>query len=500
MQMQLVSTYLAQALGVRALGDGMALVVLNGTAQLIYSEQEMNAAKSLALGEVAAPGSGFVTAQAMAAPVTAANLQPGASIAFQDGGTGIRAFLFDSQAGVLTAAMLSDAGTPGAAQAVTTSVGALHGVQTFEIIGGVAGDCAVLSGWNQAGLDVYRLGSDGSLVFETAIKDTAKSYLGNVSDTATVTLGGQDYLLALSSLENGITSYAIGADHRPQLIDSLGNHDGLWVSGPAALQTIGIGGVTFAIIAATGSSSLSVVRVNAMGCLFVTDHVVDDLTTRFEHPEVLDTFTLQGRAFVVAAGTDAGITVLELLPDGTLAQFYTVALETGAGLYNVTGLEAALNGTTLQIFVVDAGADRIQKFEMSLAALGGVTQAQSGTATGTAKDDLVLGSLANEVLSGGAGDDRIHSAGGSDTLTGGSGADVFVFATAPGSARIADFETHVDRIDLSDWGNLYSVAALQITATGNGAVLSSGGQQISVVTANGLALGASDFSAGDFIF
>lgn len=146
------------------------------------------------------------------------------------------------------------------------------------------------------------------------------------------------------------------------------------------------------------------------------------------------------------------------------------------------------------------GADRIQKFEMSLATLGGVTQAQSGMATGTARDDLVLGSLANEVLSGGAGDDRIHSAGGSDTLSGGSGADVFVFDAAPGNARIVDFELHTDRIDLSDWGNLYSVAALQITATGSGAVLSFGGQQISVATANGLALTASDFSADDFIF
>lgn len=482
------------------MSNGMALVVLNGTAQLIYSEQDLNAAQSLSLGPIGAPGSGYVTRQGLAAPANAQSQQPGASIAFQDTGSGVRAFLFDSHTGVLNAALLTASGTPGAAQPVTTSIGALHGVQTFTIMGGGAGSVAVLSTWNKPGLDVFHLTSDGTMVFETSVSDTPKSYLGNISDTATVTLAGQNYLLALSSLENGITSFAVGADGRPVLVDSLGTRDGLWVSGPAALQVVSVAGVTYAVIAATGSSTLSVVRVNDMGCLFVTDQLVDDLATRFARPEVLDTFTLQGRVFVVAAGTDAGITVLELLPGGHLSPFYTVALETGAGLYAVTGLQVALDGTRLDIFVVDAHADRIQKFEMSLASLGGVIAAAAGVANGTAKDDLVLGTAGNEALQGGAGDDWLIAGGGSDTLTGGAGADVFVFDAGAGSDRIADYELHFDRIDLSDWGNLYSVAALTITATPNGAVLGFGGHLLTLVAADGHALSAASFSESDFLF
>ncbi len=500
MPLQLVSSYLVQSLGVGAVAEGMALVVLNGTAQLIYSEQELNAAKSLSLGPVGAPGSGYVTRAALAAPMSSESQQPGSAIAFQDTGSGVRAFLFDSPAGVLNSALLSSAGTPGAAQAVTTSIGALRGVQTFDIMGGGAGSVAVLSTWNKPGLDVFRLGSDGSLVFETSVSDTPKSYLGNISDSASVTLAGQDYLLTLSSLENGITSFAVGANARPVLIDSLGTGDGLWVSGPAALQVVAVAGVTYAVIASTGSSSLSVVRVNDMGCLFVTDQVVDDLTTRFARPEVLDTFGLQGRSFVVAAGTDAGITVMELLPGGKLSPFYTVALETGAGLYAVTGLDVALDGTTLDVFVVDARSDRIQRFEMSLASLGGLIPAVAGAAVGTAKDDLILGTGASEVLQGGAGADWLHSGGGSDTLTGGAGADVFVFDAGAGSDLITDYELHSDRIDLADWGNLYAVAALTITATSTGAVLEFGGHQLVLVSAEGAALSVGSFTEADFLF
>jgi serralysin len=500
MQMQLVSSYMTSALGVSAVADGMALVVQNGTAQLIYSEQELNAAKSLSLGAIGAPGSGFVTREALSAPVTTENLQPSSSMAFQDTGTGIRAFLFDSHTGVLTSSLLGASGAPGATQNVGTDIGALRGVETFAIMGGASGDVAVLSNWNKAGLQIFHLASNGKLTFETTIEDSAKSYIATVSDTATVTLDGHDYLLTLSALENGITSYEIGAGGTPALIDSLGNHDGLWVSGAAALQTVQIGGVTYAVIAATGSSSLSVVRVNDMGCLFMTDHVVDDRTTRFEHPEVLDTFTLQGRAFVVAAGTDAGISVMELLPDGRLSPFYSVALETGAGLAAVTGLEVALNGSTLQIFVVDARADRIQKFEMSLASLGLTVKAAGGTAMGTGKDDLILGSKASEALQGGAGADWIHSGGGSDTLTGGSGADVFVFDAPAGSDRIADFELHADRIDLSDWGMIYSVEALNITTTSTGCTIGFGSHTLAVTSADGHGLNAAGFSLADFIF
>ena len=498
-QINLVSSYGAAALGVGALGDGMALIVAGGTARLIYSEAELNRAMSLSLGAVSAPGSGYVSAASLAAPQMG-NLEPGRSIAFQDTGTVVRAFLFDSHLGVLTASTLSASGAPGAAVTVSSDLGALTGVETFAILGGAGGDTAVLSTWNQPGLQVFRLADTGALTHLSTVKDTAKSYVATVSDTAAVTIAGQEYLLTLSALENGITCYAVAGNGATTLIDSLGNRDMLAVSGAAALQVMQVAGVTYAVIAATGSSSLSVVRVNDMGCLFQTDHLVDGRTTRFDHTSVLDSFALNGRSFVVTAGTDAGITVLELLPGGRLQPFCTGVFETGAGLFAVKGLEVAVSGSTVSIFVVDDRADRVQQFDLSLANLGGVVRPTGGQAIGTARDDLVLGTAAAETLSGWGGDDWIHSGGGADVLMGGTGADVFVFGAGSDNARINGLELGVDRIDLSDWGHVYSKAALTITSTATGCVIGLNGLDITVVAADSRPLTAASFLDSDFLF
>ena len=499
-QIALVANYTAAALGVGAVGDGMALIVAGGAARLVYSEADLNRAMSLSLGAASAPGSGYVSHQSLSAPIPIGNLDPGRSIAFQSAGSVVRAFLFDSHSGTLTASVLDSAGQPGAAATVSTSIGSLKGVETFAVMGGATGDSAVLSTWNAPGLQVFHLNANGALTWVDRIEDSAKSYVGNVSDTASVTLGGQNYLLALSSLENGITSYAIDGNDKAALVDSLGTHDLLAVSGPAALQVMQVAGLTYAVIAATGSSSLSVVRVNDMGCLFQTDHVVDDLTTRFDHTAVLDSFTFNGRSFVVTAGTDAGITLLELLPGGKLQHFATGVFETGSGMAAVTGLEVAVNGTMATIFVVDAHADRVQKFEISLANLGGVVQVSGGVAVGTTKDDLLLGSAGTDTLQGGAGEDWLQSGGGADVMTGGSGADRFVFAATSDNLRITDFELHADRIDLSDWGHVYSAAALTITATATGAVISLNGQDVTITSSTGTSLTAASFLDSDFLF
>ena len=497
-QVSLVASYSAATLGVGSVGDGLALIVTGGTARLVYSEADLNRAMSLSLGAISAPGSGYVSSQSLAAPIDIGNLDPGRAMTFQVSGSLVRAFLFDSHTGVLTATVLDSAGQPAAAVTVSTSIGSLRGVETFAVMGGATGDSAILSTWNKPGLQIFQLSASGTLTYLDKIDDSAKSYLGNVSDTASVTLGGQTYLLTLSSLENGLTSFAVGADDKATLVDSLGNHDLLAISGPTALQVLNVAGLTYAVIASTGSSSLSVVRVNDRGCLFQTDHVVDDLATRFAHTAVLDSFTLMGRSFVVTAGTDAGITVMELLPDGTLSPFATGVFETGAGLFAVTGLEVAVTGTTASIFVVDARADRVQKFDMILTSLGGIVTASAGQAMGTVRDDLIWGTAADETLQGGAGHDMIHAGGGADVMTGGLGADRFVFAATSHDLRITDFELHTDRIDLSAWGRVYSASALQITSTSTGAVISLNGHDVTLIA--GQRLTAADFLDSDFLF
>lgn len=73
---------------------------------------------------------------------------------------------------------------------------------------------------------------------------------------------------------------------------------------------------------------------------------------------------------------------------------------------------------------------------------------------GKGGDDLILGGAGNDQIRGDAGDDRIDGGAGQDKLFGGAGADVFIFTSASDTSRtksdkIRDFETGIDKIDLS---------------------------------------------------
>ncbi len=499
MEPQLLATYTAAQFGIANFSDGAAVIVDGGMAELVVCGQVSNTAASVSLGAVTDPGSGYFVAESPPPPEDWSMVQASDGMALQLAGAEKRLFLFGASS-ALTMSLIDANGVPGAAGTVASSIGALVKVTTFTVVPDASGDLAALSRGGVSGLSLFDIGAGGYLSLTDTVKDTPKTYISEVSDTASVIIDGQAYLLTLSASENGITSFEISETGDAGLIDSLGNHDGLAIAGAQALQTAVVGGQTFAIIASTTSNSVSVVRVNDMGCLFQTDHVVDDQSARIRGASALDVFEVNGRTFVIAGGSDAGLTTYELLPDGTLSQMNAVAFETGQGMGNITSIDTAVNGDTVSIFVTEERADRVQVFTADYRDLGNLIAATSGTTTGTGLDDRLLGRSSADTLSGGGGDDFLHDGAGADRLTGGAGADVFVFSSDTSTDQITDFELGVDRIDLSDWGRIYSADALTITATSSGATISFGGNVLTVTNAAGGSLSAQAFDDGDFIF
>ncbi|CAI0852622.1 Serralysin precursor [Serratia quinivorans] len=75
-------------------------------------------------------------------------------------------------------------------------------------------------------------------------------------------------------------------------------------------------------------------------------------------------------------------------------------------------------------------------------------------AIGGSGNDVIVGNDAANIIHGGAGNDVIYGGGGQDQLFGGSGKDIFVFSAVSDSSfkspdKILDFETGIDKIDLS---------------------------------------------------
>jgi serralysin len=73
-------------------------------------------------------------------------------------------------------------------------------------------------------------------------------------------------------------------------------------------------------------------------------------------------------------------------------------------------------------------------------------------AVGSNERDLLLGNAAPNLLSGLAGDDVLDGRSGADTLLGGAGADNFRLWNVEKGDTTADFESNIDKLDLSGIG------------------------------------------------
>ena len=492
MQLREITSYLAQLFGFTAVSDGLAVVEAAGYARLLVGARGENQLGSLDLGPqapiAAQPGDPVVSVGA------------GPAIAVQNTAALPRAYAFAAYSDPARHSPLGPAGTPGTSAAVAPNTGPLVGVTAIEVMEFGSGDIAAVARRGVGGVTLYSMTDAGAMTQIDQIADGPKAYLAGISDMASVQMGADRLLLVASASENGISSYRISAAGAVEWIDSLGVQSGLAVNGPAQMQTVAMGGQNFAVLASTLTSSLTVVRINPMGVMFVTDHLVDDRSTRFSDVTALDMFSARGRAFVVAGGSDAGLTVSEVLPGGRLMPYVSFALETGAGLAAVMGIESRVMADKVVLFVVDARGERVQQFELTIATLGTRIDAAGGVATGAGLDDRLLGSAGADTLQGAGGVDWLHDGAGSDVLTGGGGADVFVFARDGAIDRISDFEDGIDRIDVSDWGRIYSRDVLTITATATGAEISYGTERLIVMSSTATSLAASAFSDADFIF
>lgn len=492
MQLSYTNTFLANSVGFSDISASLATVNMQGTLRLIFSARDGNLLSSLSLGAAPAP---------MPQGDVVYHSQSGADFAFQSTATLPRMLNMSAFNAPLVMNSLLANGMPNWAQTIVPPLGpSITDATAAQVLEFASGDWLALAQRLSSGLTVFRMSDAGTLSNAIFISDTDKTYLSGVSDMATLSRGPDQLLLVVSALENGISSYRIDASGTVTWIDSYGAQNGMAVSGLSMVQTVEVGGVDFVILAAINSSSLTVLRVNPMGVFFETDHVFDNGATRFSHVAAFDGFVAQGRMFIAAAGRDSGLTLFELLPGGTLSHIETFVLEGGVGVSAVTAIKTEVLGSTVGVFLIDAGADQIFRFDLNLGNLGGRIIASGGLATGTGADDRLIGSAGADVINAGGGADFLHDGAGSDTLTGGAGEDIFIFSRDGAADHITDFQDGIDRIDISAWGRIYAAQALTITATTTGAQISYGDETLIVTSWTGTVLAPSAFSDADFIF
>ena len=116
---------------------------------------------------------------------------------------------------------------------------------------------------------------------------------------------------------------------------------------------------------------------------------------------------------------------------------------------------------------------------------------------GKSGNDVLVGGSSTDLLMGGSGNDTLNGGTGKDTLTGGADADVFIFGQGGGTDRVTDFESGLDRMDVSDHGlaNLADVLAISTDTSTGLRIQFSASERVLV---DGIA--KADLTMDDFIF
>lgn len=322
-----------------------------------------------------------------------------------------------------------------------------------------------------------------------------------IVDMAQISVAGQTIVLVACAVTNGVTAFLQAAGSGALTsVGSAGAATGLGVDAPSAMEVVTMGGQTYVLLAAANTSSLSVMRVMSDGSLVPTDHVVDTGATLFKGVQTLDVARVGEHVFVVAGGTDNGVTLFTLLPDGTLITLQSLS-DTGATtMHKVTAISLAVQGSLLHVFVGSQNEAGVTQFTLDLTALGTLTRGTNvaDALTGGSGDDILMAQGMGDVLNGGAGADVLVTGSDQTRMTGGEGDDLFVIRDGSGTTEITDFRPGQDRLDLSGLPMLRDVGQLTLTSSATGAVLEYRGVTITITSWNGAPLTRADLFPDGF--
>lgn len=318
--------------------------------------------------------------------------------------------------------------------------------------------------------------------------------LDGVTALDTVQVGTQSFLLASEYGTNSISSYRINsASGALTETDELGAEEGLSITAPTTFDTVTAFGQTWVVLGSAGTSTLSVLSLNAAGQMAVVDHIMDTRETRFGGVQSVEIAQVDDRVFVVAGGSDDGLSLHTLMPDGRLIYLETIPHTTGADLMNVDQIEVSVMGDMLQVFVSSTTDVGIVRYVVDLSDLGSTLRGDTNAAgrlTGGVGDDMLVAGE-GDTVQGGDGDDIIVGA--LDArLSGGAGVDRFVLSETGGKTRILDFTPGVDILDFSSYFMLRSADQLSVNATSSGARISLRDTVVEVQSTNGMSLDRED--------
>ena len=348
------------------------------------------------------------------------------------------------------------------------------------------------------GLGVYQI--DGTGGFALIDQQNGAGFM--LADMAAIRVNGTSFVVGASAAGDAIISYRLDNSGRIHLADSLESiGSGIGFDTAHVVATVAIADTPYVVLGGAGSSSLTVLRIEADGKMVPVEHLVDGRDTRFQGVSALEIFTIEDRVFVLAGGADDGVTLMTMMQDGRLIHIQTLEDTDTITLQNVTAIAAIQTGNSAQIFITSEAEEGITQFSFDLGTVGATLHGGAGQLVGSNRADVLTAGTATTQIIAGAGDDILLAGSSTQSLRmqGGTGADIFVAAHNGQTMRIDDFEVGVDRLDLSMIPMLRSLEQLNISSNARGATLRFGDTVIDVRSRDGGPIATEIFRQADVL-
>lgn len=339
------------------------------------------------------------------------------------------------------------------------------------------GAAASLLGNMQAAIEL----SEGQL---SLLPQTVKC--ADFAGLAQSTIRGESYVVAVRPLEDDVVAFRQNAQGQLVEVDRYGALQGLGIDAPTAVETVTVAGRTFVIVVASGTSSISTLELMPTGEMVPREHVIDNATTRFEGAQTIASATVGNQTFIVVGGSDNGLTLYQVLPDGHLVHRQTIADSDSTSLHKVTSVKMVVDGDKLHVFAGSQNDPGLSHFTLDTQSMGQmkISAFAPETVRGTQGNDLLIGAGFNDTIFGSGGEDVLVTGRDGTVMTGGWGRDTFVIRYLSGSTKITDFGRSYDRLDLSDLPMLRDMAQLEFIATADGAQITYRGHVIQITASD----------------
>ena len=245
--------------------------------------------------------------------------------------------------------------------------GALALDGTFSVTTASVGGTTYLfaAGWNDDGVGVFRVESDGALVNVENVLDTDTLELNGANSVTTASVGSETYLFVAAFNDDGVSVFRVGSDGSLSNVANVSDTGALELDGAYSVTTVSVGGITYLFVAGFNDDGVSAFRVGSDGSLSNVANVSDIGALALDGANSVTTASVGGTTYLFVAGTtDDGVSVFRVGNDGSLSNVANVLDGGIRELDGATYVTTVSVGGITYLFVVGFNDDGVSAFRV----------------------------------------------------------------------------------------------------------------------------------------